>query len=82
MPYIKQEDRKVFEDFLRSCPIISSPGQLNYIFTMLCRFYIQKPTYTSINDAIGALECVKLELYRRLAVPYENEKVSQNGDIY
>jgi hypothetical protein len=31
---------------------------------------------------IGALECAKLELYRRLASPYEDLKIADNGDIY
>ena len=29
-----------------------------------------------------ALECAKLELYRRLAAPYEDEKRKETGDVY
>jgi hypothetical protein len=39
-------------------------------------------SYKSINDVIGVLECVKQEFYRRIAVPYEDKKIEQNGDIY
>lgn len=39
-------------------------------------------SYADINEAIGALECAKLELYRRIAVPYENRKLAENGDVY
>jgi len=34
------------------------------------------------GDAIGALECAKLELYRRVAAPYEDTKIAENGDVY
>ena len=27
-----------------------------------------------VNDFIGVLECIKLELYRRVATPYEDKK--------
>ena len=37
--------------------------------------------YDKINEAIGVLECCKLELYRRLAAPYENEKIADNGEV-
>lgn len=37
--------------------------------------------YDRINEAIGMLECCKLELYRRLAAPYEDTKIEQNGDV-
>jgi hypothetical protein len=33
-------------------------------------------------DVVGALECAKLELYRRLAAPYEDQKIKLNGDAY
>jgi hypothetical protein len=41
-----------------------------------------KMDYTRINAAVGALECAKLELYRRVATPYERGKEVANGDVY
>ena len=38
--------------------------------------------YTHVNEAVGVLECAKLELYRRVAAPYEDEKIAENGDVY
>ena len=38
--------------------------------------------YARINELIGVLECAKLELYRRIAVPYEDTKIAENGDVY
>lgn len=34
------------------------------------------------SEIIGALECCKLELYRRIAAPYEDIKIGENGDVY
>ena len=33
--------------------------------------------YQNVNAIIGALECAKLELYRRLIAPYEDTKVEK-----
>jgi hypothetical protein len=38
-------------------------------------------SYQRINDVMGALEGAKLELYRRTATPYEDEKIKTNGDV-
>lgn len=83
MPYIKQERR----DVLMSCRVSSgpiSPGELNYVLTNLVYQYwnCQGPNYTTINDIIGALEGAKMEFYRRVAVPYEDIKIKENGDVY
>ena len=85
LPYIKPEER------LRLQPVtnlfenveIKSTGELNYLITLLVHRYLnQMPeNYQSYNDAVGALEAAKLELYRRHIVEYENLKISQNGDV-
>lgn len=89
MPYIRKEDRKhIF------CPqsgrldvsAIQGPGELNYAFAVLIKTYVGKygTSYATFNDVIGALECNKLETYRRLVAPYEDVKRSEpeNGDVY
>ena len=35
-----------------------------------------------IRSASGALESAKLEFYRRVVAPYEDEKMNLNGDVY
>jgi hypothetical protein len=37
--------------------------------------------YYHINKAVGVLECIKMEFYRRVAAPYEDTKIEQNGDV-
>lgn len=85
MPYIKQQDRNKFEHFVASMEglDIASAGELNYLLTMLTHKYLnQKPeAYSMYNDAIGALEGAKLELYRRHVASYENDKIKENGDV-
>ena len=57
-------------------------GDLNYIFSMIIKSYLEfGGSYQAINDVIGALECCKLELYRRQVAPYEDQKIEENGDI-
>lgn len=89
MPYIRKEDRKKFEPLLKIAEEMCWPGsagELNYLITSLCIQYIKSEGspmgYGIINEVMGALECCRLELYRRLAAPYEIEKCSQNGDVY
>jgi hypothetical protein len=38
--------------------------------------------YARLNEVIGAIDCAKLELYRRIAAPYEDKKITENGDVY
>lgn len=63
-------------------------GMINYSFTKILKsIYSQEKgknsiSYSNINDAIGILECIKLELYREIAVPYEDIKKHENGDVY
>ncbi len=83
MPYISQARRDVIED---QTGVPRTAGELNYAITRLCVNYLQDPgvelSYQLINDVLGALEGAKLEFYRRVAVPYEDKKIEDNGDVY
>jgi hypothetical protein len=86
MPYIEQKERELIVDKYEVVdPVfISNPGQLNYALTILVRGYIRNKglNYQTINDILGALEGCKLETYRRVASPYEDEKRKLNGDVF
>lgn len=87
MPYIRQEKREAIDPMLADvrAHVCSDPatGGLNYIITRIVDAYLgTRVSYATLNAAIGVLECVKLELYRRLAAPYEDAKASENGDVY
>ncbi len=82
MPYIGKKMR-VELDAGRKAP--ASAGELNYVITSKVDQFISAGggiTYSALNEAIGVLECAKLELYRRLAAPYEDSKAAVNGDVY
>ena len=77
MPYIRPEQRE------RALRNPENAGELNFAFTMLIKEYLgATPNYQRFNDILGALEGAKLELYRRKIVPYEEEKIKTNGDVY
>jgi hypothetical protein len=57
-------------------------GELNYLFTRIIDRQLDNANYARYNEIIGALECCKLELYRRMIVPYEDKKKKENGDVY
>lgn len=81
MPYIAPNDRA---RILLDEASISTPGELNYFISTLVNWYINQKgkNYSTINEVIGVLECAKLELYRRVAAPYEDIKIQENGDVY
>lgn len=78
MPYIPKDIR---EFVLEDGP--TNVGELNYMFTEVINDYLKKSfNYQRINDVMGALEGAKLEMYRRLAAPYEDKKLNENTDVY
>lgn len=81
MPYIKQHVREFLDQGVVDARL---PGELNYLITQLIQDYLDnaEPSYTALNDIIGVLEAVKLEFYRRVVVPYEEQKRFENGDVY
>jgi hypothetical protein len=97
MPYITPLQREVLDPALTGVlaalgqarasgdiPASGVDGALNYIITRLLHdAYGVKasPHYQDFNSAIGVLESVKLELYRRYAAPYEDGKIMDNGDV-
>ena len=81
MPYIDNEARLRLEN--GAAP--ETPGELNYLISRIVDQYIVSKgglRYANINEVIGVFECSKLELYRRVAAPYEDEKRDEAGDVY
>lgn len=85
MPYIRPEDRSRLD--AGEAP--TSAGELNYVVTRAVDAYLSRSAtldgrtrYAHLNEAIGVLECAKLELYRRVAAPYEDQKCHEAGDVY
>lgn len=91
MPYIVQDKRNHLDPHIDALlnalrelesddPANSHAGNLNYAITRLLRGSYS-PRYAEINDAVGVLECVKQEFYRKFAAPYEDQKEFENGPV-
>jgi hypothetical protein len=78
MPYIKQQHR------LRAEQNPETLGDLNYAITQTILRYLRRDrlSYDRIAMITGVLENVKQEFYRRVASPYEDKKIEENGDVY
>lgn len=89
MPYITQDIRDEVDYFLEGVFAAVSQykpkersGICNYIITTLLNTVYDEDKYDKLNTVVGILECAKMEFYRRRAVPYENGKMEDNGDVY
>ena len=88
MPYVKKERRGAIKPLVDAlgAEVMDSPGDLNYAICRLVWYIVmnapERLSYALINALIGALECAKLEIYRRVVVPYEDKKVMENGDVF
>jgi len=97
MPYIEDKYREMIDEEIdaliekmhlmsevnKEFSVSMRAGILNYVITRVINGLIGLAVrYSKINEVIGALECCKLELYRRVAAPYEDEKIKSNGDVY
>lgn len=78
MPYLSYERRA--EAFVNP----KTPGDLNYALTQVCIDFLEETQerYADYATVVGALECAKLEFYRRAVAVYEDECILRNGDVY
>lgn len=88
MPYIEKKDRAALDaaidkvvGSLSGKPMDQSLGDLNYVLSRTVAGLVGTPSYAKIAMVTGVLENVKQELYRRMASPYEDKKILENGDI-
>lgn len=81
MPYLEKSRRKAVETKLLC---LDTGGDINYLVTQICQTFLELKgeSYSTYNELIGALECCKLELYRRKCSPYEDKKIIENGDVW
>jgi hypothetical protein len=63
-------------------------GELNYVFSKIIKDCLDAATkhqglhYSNCNSILGVLECVKQEVYHKVARPYEDKKCEENGDVF
>ncbi|MBI2617280.1 hypothetical protein HYW55_04055 [Candidatus Gottesmanbacteria bacterium] len=87
MPYIEKSERPKVDSlvsplitYLQSLPVEKQDGTVNYAVTKIVKhLYPQK--YFHLNRALGVLTAITHELYRKIVGPYEDTKISQNGEV-
>ena len=84
MPYIPQDRRKAFDELLEQLAAeVQNQGELNYCIYKLANNIIDRigPSYEKLSMCSSAMEHAKLEWYRKKLAPYEDTKITENGDI-
>lgn len=90
MPYLVADERVDIESIIPDLsaailtPGTTLPGNINFAVSSLVNEIVadRGESYALYNTILGALECSKLEIYRRMVSPYEDEKQKQNGDVF
>jgi hypothetical protein len=87
MPYIKKILQEKWDPIVKTLQANlwkATIGEVNFLFTKICKWFIDHngENYENYDMLIGALECAKLELYRRKVAIYEDKKIQENGDVY
>lgn len=94
MPYIKPSDRDVLDQHIE--PLAAAitkrareyeydgafAGLLSYTCTRLALKVNPARRYWSIALISGVFHNLADEWYRRFAVPYEDEQIGKNGDVF
>lgn len=94
MPYIKENARTFLDgcilgmircltdgNELTDEEFLAISGEINYAFSRVLANCAGNISYKKIVVATGVLENIKQEFYRRVASPYEDQKIVENGDI-
>lgn len=94
MPYIKPEDKPSLDPEIEALAVkIKSvadkygypgafAGLLNYSVTTLALKLMPARRYWAIALMSGVFHNIADEFYRRYGVPYEDEQIKANGDVY
>jgi len=94
MPYIKQEDRPELDTEIDALAgkitAVSKKygydgafaGLLNYSVTRLALKINPARRYWTIALLTGVFKNIADEFYRKYGVPYEEEQIKNNGDVY
>ena len=82
MPYIREYRKERLHATFDEGP--ANPGELNYVITMYALRYLRDhgTSYRILNEIIGAMAAAQAEFYRRAVVPFEEESIARNGDVY
>lgn len=61
-------------------------GELNYEIALVCQQYLLRnldgPKYQDFNDVSGVLRLLASEIEQRFVRPYEDSKITENGEVF
>lgn len=82
MPYIKREQRPTMDEVVNLMQElgVKANGDMNYILYAFCKRHVS-PSYNNYKNFCGELRQCATEIERRLLGPYEDTKISENGDV-
>ena len=88
MPYIAKSERPQYAQLIAEISKLipedrsKRAGHLNYLFTSIVyAVYGKEMRYADHNEVVGLLSCVQQEFYRRATAPYEDKKITEEGDV-
>lgn len=82
MPYIDPLRRDDLDPAAHMIYRAKTSGELTFQLTQMVLLYLgDEPNFAAYADAIAALECSKLELYRRSVAKHEKQAIRRNGDL-
>ena len=91
MPYIPQEGRDKYDDLVDE--LVTKlvelddnnlvKGHHNYIMYTLALKLADKLgiRYATLQDIVGTFDCCKMEFYRKVVAPYENQAAKKSGEV-
>ncbi|NIW35140.1 MAG: hypothetical protein GWN32_00745 [Gemmatimonadetes bacterium] len=88
MPYIRGERRVLYDEAIarlsESIGAETPAGDMSYVITRTLAGWLEErgTSYAALADVVAVLETAKLEFYRRVAGPYEDAKIAENGEVY
>ena len=89
MPYITQRQRARLESdidkLIKNIEVdlfTGHDGTTNYVITRILDGLYGMGNYAMMSRGLGCLEAVKQEFYHRRVAPYEDKKITENGDVY
>jgi hypothetical protein len=81
-PEIDELTESLRERFVSKEVAAGADEVVNYVVTRIIDCIYSNKTYFEYNRALGILEVVKQEYYRRRVAAFETQKAQSNGDIF
>lgn len=91
MPYISSQRRRTIQKGMNGDGRgvvpgdgLLTPGELTYVLQQVVKNYItdRDLSYTTLVEAMGALEGCRADFVNRVLIPFEEGKRVENGDVW